>query len=90
MITAQQAEQALAQVESVQVNPGHVASFDAARLAEQVNDELAAWGHAGHEVALERVKPFYGDPRVLRWTFWCEACHVSQVVLLPRPVSSSN
>ena len=29
--------------------------------------------------------PFYGDPRVLRWAFWCETCHVMQLALLSRP-----
>ncbi len=90
MIAVQPVVHALVQVETGQVDRAQVASIDAARLAEQVNDELAAWGHAGHEAALERVKPFYGDQRVLRLTFGCESCHVSQVVLLPRPASSSN
>ncbi len=34
-------------------------------VAERANNELAVWGHAGHEVALERVIPYFGDPRVL-------------------------
>lgn len=56
-----------------------------ALLAERANGELDAWGHSGHEVTLERVIPFFGDPSVLRWAFWCETCHVSQLALLPRP-----
>ncbi len=83
MITVQQVKQALTQVESGEIDGAQVA----ASLAERVNDVLAAWGHAGHEVTLDRVKPFYGDPHALRWTFWCETCHVSHVALLPRPNS---
>ena len=75
-----QVEQALAQVEAGESDEAQAAAV----LAERVNHELAVWGHAGHEVALERVKPFYGDPGVLRLTFWCETCHVSQMMLCPR------
>ena len=38
----------------------------AATLVERVNRELVVWGHAGHEAALERVKPFCGYPRLRR------------------------
>lgn len=55
-----------------------------ALLADRANSELCAWGHEAHKVTLERVIPFYGDPRVLRWAFWCETCHVSQLALLAR------
>ena len=57
-------------------------------LTAPANKELAAWDRAEHEVALERVIPFFGDPRVLRWSFWCETCHVSQLALLSRPAAS--
>ncbi|MYD17767.1 MAG: hypothetical protein F4W99_11595 [Chloroflexi bacterium] len=56
-----------------------------ALFTERANGELSAWGHASHDVSLERVIPFYGDPRVLRLAFWCETCHVSQLALLARP-----
>ncbi|MCY3923360.1 MAG: hypothetical protein OXG27_13350 [Chloroflexi bacterium] len=80
-ITAKQVEAALARAEpqaEYQLN-------GLALLAERANGELSAWGHEGHEVTLERVIPFYGDPGVLRWAFWCETCHVSQLALLSRP-----
>lgn len=80
-ITAKQVEAALAQTEpqaEYQMN-------GLALLAERANGELAAWGHEGHEVTLERVIPYFGDPGVLRWAFWCETCHVSQLALLSRP-----
>lgn len=88
VVTVQQVERALAQVEAGESEEARAAAMnaaaDAARLTGQVNHELAAWGHAGHEVALERARPFYGDPGVLRLTFWCETCHVSQMMLCPR------
>ena len=56
-------------------------------VAEAVNDELDAWGHANHEVSVERVIRFYGDPGLLRWTLWCETCHVVHVALLERPAA---
>ena len=98
MMSVQQVERALVEVKAGEGDREQAASedaatdaaTDAARLTEQVNIELAAWGHAGHEVALERVRSFYGDPGVLRLTFWCETCHVSQVMLLARPASSSG
>ena len=79
-ITAKRMEAALAECElqaEYQLN-------DLALLAERVNGELSAWGHAGHEVTVERVLPFFGDPGVLSWHCWCETCHVSQLVLLAR------
>ena len=81
MIAVQQVKQALTRVEAGENDEAGVA----AALAERVNRELAVWSHAGHEVALERVTPFYGDRRVLRWTFWCETCHLPHVALLARP-----
>jgi len=83
LITPQQVQLALELVEP----QGRYASDDLTLVAERANEELAAWGHAGHKVALERVVPFNGDPRVLRWTFWCETCHVSQLALLSRPAA---
>ena len=80
-ITADQVEAALAQAEPV-------AEYELnglALLAGRANGELDVWNHAGHEVTPERVIPFYSDPRVLRWAFWCETCHVSQLALLLRP-----
>lgn len=79
-ITAAQVQAALAEAEpqaEYQLN-------GLALLAERANGELDAWGHEGHEVTLERVIPFYGDPNVLRWAFWCETCHVSQLAMLSR------
>ncbi|MXV79896.1 MAG: hypothetical protein F4X58_13370 [Chloroflexi bacterium] len=85
-ITAEQVEAALAQAEPY---PGYQPSA-LALLAERSNNELTAWGHEGCEVTLERVIPFDGDPRVLRWAFWCETCHVSQLALLTRPEAESE
>ena len=80
-ITAKQVEAALARA----VPQAEYQLNGLALLAERANGELRAWGHEGHEVTLERVVPFLGDPRVLRWAFWCETCHVSQLALLSRP-----
>lgn len=80
-ITTVQVEAALAQAEPQTKYQRNCLAL----LAERANGELDAWGHAGHEVTLERVIPFYGDTRVLRWAFWCETCHVSQLALLSRP-----
>ncbi|MDE2968452.1 MAG: hypothetical protein OXS30_13320 [Chloroflexota bacterium] len=60
---------AAAQVGAALANAEPQAEFEQnglAVLAERANGELDAWGHAGHEVTLERVIPFYGDTRVLR------------------------
>lgn len=84
MITPQQVQLALKLVEP----QSSYAPSGLSLVAERANNELAAWGHAGHEVTLERVIPFFGDPRVLRWSFWCETCHVSQLELLSRPAAS--
>ena len=77
-ITADQIEQVLAQAHPQTAYQLNGLSL----LSERANSELDAWGHAGHEVTLEPVIPLYCDPRVLRWAFWCEACHVSQLALL--------
>ena len=81
MITPQQVQLALRLIEP----RSSYAPSGLSLVAERANNELAAWGHAGHEVALERVIPFFGDRRVLRWSFWCETCHVSQLALLSQP-----
>ena len=65
MITPQQVQLALRLVEP----QSSYAPSGLSLVAERANNELAAWGHAGHEVELERVIPFFGDPRVLRWSF---------------------
>ncbi len=54
-----------------------------ARLLEQAGPDLRRWGHAGHEVSLERAVAYFADPGRLRCTFWCETCHIAHVVLLP-------
>ena len=60
------------------------------RLARQVglvNRELNELGHHGHQVAVERIAPYFGDPGVLRWSLWCETCHVAHHVLMDTPFS---
>ncbi len=59
-------------------------------LVDYANRELERWGHGDHEVTLEQVRPFFGDPEVLNCSFWCETCHVSQVVLLSPPDRESE
>lgn len=54
-------------------------------VAGRGNEEPRAWRHAGHKVMLERVAPFFGDPRVRRWAFWSEPRHTSLPALLSRP-----
>ena len=81
MITSEQVEAALQDAEPGVVYPRE----EIVVLAERANKELRAWGHAGHRVAVERVTPFFGSPSVLRWVFWCQNCHVSQVALLENP-----
>jgi hypothetical protein len=54
-------------------------------LVERANHELCSWGHDDHQITLERVSPFFGDPQILSWSFWCETCHVSQLALLAMP-----
>ncbi|GEM_PF-639749 len=82
-ITAEQIEAAPAEAEpQAEYQPTVLAP-----LAERANGELRAWGHEGHEVTPERVIPLHGDPGVLRWTFWCETCHVTQLALFSRPAA---
>ena len=85
-ITAEQVEATLAEAEPQ--SEYELNGF--ALLAGRANGELSAWGHEGHEVTLERVLPFYGDPGVLRWAFWCETGHVSQLALLSWPAGSEQ
>ena len=83
VLTTEQVEAALEEVEpSTRYPVGGIA-----QLVEHANLELRNWGHAGHQVTLERVTPFFGDPGVLNWAFWCETCHVSQLALLARPAA---
>lgn len=56
------------------------------QVARNANAELEAWGHTNHQITTERVAPYFGDPGLLLWTFWCETCHVSQFALLSRPL----
>lgn len=51
-------------------------------LAREAARELRRWGHEGHDIQLERVSRMPGEPRTLRCLFWCEICHVSQLLVL--------
>lgn len=58
---------------------------EAQKLAREAERQLARWGHGReHELFLERASGF-GEPPVLRCLFWCETCHVSQLVVLDMP-----
>lgn len=62
-ITAAQVEAALSHAE-----PQAEFQLDGlALVAERANGEPDAWRHAGYEVALEGVIPFFGDRGMLRW-----------------------
>ncbi len=81
MLTTEQVEAALERVDpSTRYPVGGLT-----QLVDRANHELNTWGHAEHQVTLERIIPFFGDPRVLNWAFWCETCHVSQLALLAGP-----
>jgi hypothetical protein len=54
-----------------------------ALLLEQASAELREWGHSGHQIMIERADVYFADSNVLRCAFWCQTCHVAQVVLLP-------
>lgn len=54
----------------------------AQELAGEAKRELARWGHAGHELVLERIHRPPGGSEALRCLFWCESCHVSQLLVL--------
>ena len=54
-------------------------------LACEAARELRRWGHDGHELTLERVSRIPGAPGssgFLHCLFWCESCHVSQLLAL--------
>lgn len=53
-------------------------------LAREAERQLSRWGHAGHELTLERVDRGPGSG-ALRCLFWCESCHVSQLLVLHEP-----
>jgi len=55
------------------------------RLVQLANRELREWGHDGHQVAVERITPYFGNPEVLRCSFWCETCHVAHHSLIATP-----
>ncbi len=50
--------------------------------AREAERELERWGHQGHVFSLERVSSVAGRPGALGCLFWCESCHVSQLVVL--------
>lgn len=54
------------------------------RWAHAAERELNRWGHEAHEVTLERAGRGPGS-RALRCWFWCESCHVSQLLVLGDP-----
>ncbi|MDE2968092.1 MAG: hypothetical protein OXS30_11500 [Chloroflexota bacterium] len=60
------------------------------RLVQLANRELREWGHSEHQVTVERITPYFGDPDVLRWSFWCETCHVSHHALMNSSFSRSQ
>ena len=51
-------------------------------LAREAVRELRRWGHAGCDVRLEWVRQKPGAPDSLSCLFWCESCHVSQLLVL--------
>jgi hypothetical protein len=59
-------------------------------LVQTANRELGTWGHSSHEIAIERITPYFGDSQVLNWSLWCETCHVSHHALLTMPTSRSS
>lgn len=56
-----------------------------ARLVYLANRELREWGHSGHQIAVERIAPYFGDSEILRWSLWCETCHVPHHALIDAP-----
>jgi len=60
------------------------------RLVHLANRELREWGHDGHQVTVERITPYFGNPEVLRCSFWCETCHVSHHALINMPFSGAE
>ena len=78
MTTTEQLAEALAQARPA-LDGG------AQALARRAERELRRWGHEGHVVDLERVTLVAGRPGALRWLFWCESGHVSQLLVLDEP-----
>ena len=54
------------------------------RWARAAQRELNRWGHEAHELTLERVDRGPGSGALRCW-FWCESCHVSQLLVLDEP-----
>lgn len=52
--------------------------------AREARRQLARWGHEEHELTLERVDRRPGSGGLRCW-FWCESCHVSQLLVLDEP-----
>jgi len=55
--------------------------------AREAERELRRWGHDGHVVTLERVSPVAGQAGAVGCLFWCESCHVSQLMVLSQPAA---
>jgi len=53
-------------------------------LAREAQRQLRRWGHEGYELTLERVDRGPGSGPLRCW-FWCESCHVSQLLVLDEP-----
>ena len=53
-------------------------------LAGEARSQLARWGHEEHVLTLERVDRGPGSGALRCW-FWCESCHVSQLLVLDEP-----
>ena len=51
-------------------------------LEREAVRELRRWGHADCDVQLEWVRRKPGAPNSLSCLFWCESCHVSQLLVL--------
>ena len=54
------------------------------RWARAVQRELNRWGHEAYELTLERADRGPGSGALHCW-FWCESCHVSQLLVLDEP-----
>ena len=59
-------------------------------LVRHANQELRSSGHGEHEIIVERIAPFFGDPDVLTWSLWCETCHVTHRALFAAPTGQSR
>ncbi|MXY71482.1 MAG: hypothetical protein F4Y97_00420 [Dehalococcoidia bacterium] len=53
-------------------------------LARVAQRELDRWGHEAHELTLEQVDRRPGSGALRCW-FWCESCHISQLLVLDEP-----